>query len=379
MPTEIHGQVAPGFEPVRDRFAANFERDDAYQEVGASLAVYQGEDLVVDLWAGTRDAAGQIPWTPDTLVNVWSTTKGVTAIALAVLVDQGLIDYAAPVSRYWPAFAQRGKGEITVSQLLSHQAGLPGFEAETPLSDFYDWTVVTARLASQAPLWPPGTRNSYHAMTYGFLAGELIRRVSGRSVGQFLAESVAGPLGADIHIGLAETEEDRVAPLLAPRIQAPFDLAAMAPEAAAAVTNPAMIPTLPNDRAWRAAEVPAGNGHASARGLARLYGAMANGGALGGVRLMRPETVAALSEMQTDRVDILLGVAPHWGRGVTRNPIGLYGPNPGAFGHSGWGGSFGCADTDARLAIGYVLNQMGDAVVGDVRATGLCHAVYACL
>ncbi len=379
MSTPIHGHVAPGFEPVFDAFAANFERDDAYREVGASLAVHRGEDLVVDLWAGSRDAAGRIPWTADTLANVWSTTKGVTAVAVAMLVDRGQLDYAAPVARYWPEFAQNGKAEITISQLLSHQAGLPGFVEPTPIEDFYDWETVTSRLARQAPMWPPGTKNSYHAMTYGFLAGELIRRASGLSPGRFLAQEIAGPLGADVFIGLPESEEGRVAPLLAPRKEAPFDLASMTPEAVAAVTNPAMAPLIPNDRAWRAAEVPAGNGQASARGLARIFGAVANGGALGGMRLMSPQTIAALATVQTERVDLLLGVAPRWAHGVTLNGIGIYGPNPSVFGHSGWGGSFVCADTEAKVAIGYVLNQMGDSIVGDPRATFLANAIYACL
>ncbi|HEY3951562.1 serine hydrolase domain-containing protein [Phenylobacterium sp.] len=379
MSTVISGAVAPGFERVRDEFAANFGRDDAYREVGASLAVYRGEALVVDLWGGWRDAEQTTPWTPDTLVNVWSTTKGVTAIAVARLVDQGWLDYAAPVARYWPEFAQNGKAEITVSQLLSHQAGLPGFDAATALADFYDWNTVTGRLAAQAPMWPPGTKNSYHAMTFGFLAGELIRSASGLSVGQFLAHDVAGPLGADVFIGLPQAEEARVSPLIAPRITAAFDLDAMAPEARVALTNPLMEPTLCNARAWRAAEVPAGNGQASARGLARLYAAMANGGSMDGVRLMGRETVEAMIEVQTDRVDVLLGVAPQWGRGVTRNGVGVFGPEPGVFGHAGWGGSFGCGDLKTGLAVGYVLNQMGDRVVGDPRSVGLCEAIYACL
>jgi CubicO group peptidase (beta-lactamase class C family) len=376
---EIGGFVAPGFEAVRDRFAANFARDDAYQEVGAALAVHRGEDLVVDLWAGWRDAAKTVPWTPDTLVNVWSTTKGVTAIAVARLVDQGRLDYDAPVVRYWPEFGANGKAEITVSQLLSHQAGLPGFADPITLAEFYDWETATSRLAAQAPMWLPGTKNSYHAMTYGFLAGELIRRASGLSVGAYLAEAVAGPLGADVHIGLPQVLEPRVAPLIAPRIAAPFDPAAMAPEALAAVTNPDMEPTLPNDRAWRAAEIPAGNGHASARGLARLYAAVASGGTQDGVGLMRRETVEALIAVQTERVDLLLGVAPRWAHGVTRNPLGLYGPHPGTFGHAGWGGSFGCADLGTGVAIGYVLNQMGERVVGDPRSSALAEAVFSCV
>jgi CubicO group peptidase (beta-lactamase class C family) len=199
------------------------------------------------------------------------------------------------------------------------------------------------------------------------------------SAGRFLAREVAGPLGADVFIGLPEAEEHRVAPLIAPRVQTPFDIAAMAPEAVAAITNPAMAPTLPNNRAWRAAEIPAGNGHASALGLARLYGAVASGGALGGVRIMRPETVAALDTVQTERVDVMLGVAPFWRNGVLGNETGLYGPRPRLFGHNGWGGSFGCADTKDAIGIGYVMNQMGEGIVGDVRATALCNAVYACV
>jgi CubicO group peptidase (beta-lactamase class C family) len=260
---------------------------------------------VVDLAAGSRDAEGNIPWTSDTLANVWSTTKGVTAIALAVLVDRGPIDYAAPVAKYWPRFAENGKAEITVSQLLSHEAGLPEMVEPTSLEDFYDWDLIVERLARRAPMWPPGTRNSYHAMTFGFLAGDLIRRASGMSVGRFLAKEVAGPLNADVFIGLPEAEEHRVAPLIAPHVEAVFRHRRQGPRSDRGDDNPAMAPTLPNNRAWRAAEIPAGNGHATARGLARLYGAVAGGGALDGARIMRPETVAALEAVQTTRVDLM--------------------------------------------------------------------------
>lgn len=379
MNIDIRGRTAPGFEPVREAFAANFARDDLYRDVGASLAVYRGNECLVDLWGGSADAEGTRPWTRDTLVNVWSTTKGITAIALAVLVDRGLIDYAAPVARYWPEFAAKGKGAVTVSQLLSHQGGLPGFIEPTSLEAFYDFDTITARLAEQPPMWPPGTKNSYHAMTYGFLAGELIRRVSGTSVGRFVASELAAPLEADIFIGLPEKEEPRVAALIGPRIAPEFDPAVMPPEAIAAVSNPAMEPTLPNRRDWRAAEIPAGNGHATAHGLARLYAPIANGGRLDGVTLMQPETVAALCTVQTERPDVMLGITPFWRNGLSGNAQGIYGPNPNAVGHSGWGGSFGCADREAGLSIGYVMNQMGVDLVGDSRATALCRAIYACL
>jgi CubicO group peptidase (beta-lactamase class C family) len=373
----IQGSVAPGFERVAECFAANFARDDAYRELGASFAVYRGEDLVVDLWAGWRDPARTTAWTRDTLVNVWSATKGVTALAVAVLVDRGLIDYGAPVARYWPEYAQNGKGGTTVSHLLSHQAGLPGFAETTSVTDFYDWPVVTDRLARQAPMWEPGEKNAYHAMTYGFLAGELVRRASGQGVGRFLAEQLAGPLKADVFIGLPESEERRVAPLIASPNQAPFDLDAMPPEARAGVVNPDMKPTLPNDRAWRAAEIPAGNGHASAIGLARLYAMVASGGTFEGVTLMGPATVAALNTVQTERVDLGVGIAPRWRNGVHGSVLEMFGPNPETFGHCGWGGAFGCADAQNRISMGYVLNQMGERSIGDPRGTALSQAVYA--
>jgi CubicO group peptidase (beta-lactamase class C family) len=228
-------------------------------------------------------------------------------------------------------------------------------------------------------MWEPGTKNSYHAMTFGFLAGELIRRVSGMSVGQFVATQLADPLKADVFIGLPLSEEHRVASLIAPRSEAALDLASLAPEAIAALINPPMAPTTPNQRAWRGAEIPAGNGHASALGLARLYAVLANGGSLGDVRIMRPDTIAALARVQTKRVDLMLGFAPYWGAGVAGNAAGLFGPKPNVFGHCGWGGSFGCADTQAAVSIGYVMNQMGERIVGDPRTTALCNAIYECV
>lgn len=376
METLIQGFTRPDFEQVRHAFAANFERDDGYRELGSSLAVFHEGELVVELHGGWRDADRRVPWTGDTLVNIWSATKGLAAISVAMLVDEGRLDYDARVSDYWPEYGCNGKEETRVSHIMSHQAGLPGFEEPTPLEDFYNWTVITERLARQAPMWIPGTKNSYHAMTYGFLAGELVRRASGLSPGEFLASRIAGPLGADAFIGLPEREERRVAALIPSVLQRDFEPVAMPREAVAAVTNPDMSPTLPNQRAWRAAQIPAGNGHATALGLARIYGAIANGGALDGVRLMGPETIARLCELQTDRVDILLGMPALWRQGLSGNVEGMYGPLSTTVGHSGWGGSFGCADPERNVAIGYVLNQMGDRTVGDPRGTALCQAVF---
>ncbi len=370
---EISGTVAPGFERAREAFAANFAREGAYREAGASFAAFHKGQPVVHLWGGYRDAARTIPWAADTLVNVWSSTKGVTATALALLVDRGLINYADLVVRHWPEFGENGKDKITVAQLMSHQAGLPGFAEPTTADDLLDWEGCTAKLARQKPVWEPGTASSYHALTYGWLAGELIRRVAKKQISEFVRDEIAKPLSADIHIGLPEALEPRVAPLLAPVDPAPLpplpDVAMMA------LINPQLVPTMANWRAWRAAEIPAANGQANAMGLARLYNALANGD------LLARRTVTRMTAPATSdgRRDMFLGFTDSWGMGVALNTPGIYGPNKRAFGHSGWGGSFGCADPDAGVAIGYVCSQMGPELVGDPRTAGLCGAVFAAL
>lgn len=375
----IEGTVAAGLEAVRDAFAANFERVGDYAEVGAALCVYRRGEVVVDLWGGHADHAGTRPWTADTLVNVWSTTKAATAVAVARCVDAGLIAYDQPVGEVWPEFAAAGKGAITVGLVMSHQAGLPGFTAPTTLDEFYDWDLVAGRLAAQAPAFEPGTMSSYHAATYGFLAGEIVRRASGRTLGALLREDVFEPLGVDFHIGLPASEDGRVAdlipagnPVVAPLEQLPLPVRL-------ALSNPAQDPVRVNTRAWRAAELPALNGHASARGVARLCAALAEGGSLDGVRVLSPEALAQMTAIVSDRDDLLFGANPQWGMGVLHNLIGIYGPNPRTFGHSGWGGSYGCADPDAGLAIGYVMNHMGPDLMGDPRGKALVDAVYASL
>ena len=379
MDIAIEGFAAPGLESVRETFAANFARTGDYQEVGASLCVYRDGERIVDLWGGFADAARRRPWTADTLVNVWSTTKLAAAVAVARLVDRGLIAYEQPVAEVWPEFAAAGKADVTIAQAMSHQAGLPGFADPTTLDDLYDWDLVCGRLAAQAPAFAPGTANSYHAVTYGFLAGEIVRRASGRTLGALFRDEVAGPLGADFHIGLPASEEPRVAELLPPKN--PVDAATLdlSTPARMALFNPAQDPTRPNDRRWRAAELPALNGQATARGVARLAAALACGGALDGVRILSEATVAAMSAIAADRTDLMLGFNPQWGMGVAHNLIGVFGANPRTIGHSGWGGSFGSADPDGRIAIGYVVNQMGSELVGDPRGKGLADAVYAAL
>jgi CubicO group peptidase (beta-lactamase class C family) len=374
---EIHGTAAPGFEAVRAAFAENFAREGDYQEVGAALIAFHRGRLVVDLWGGFADRARTRPWRRDTLANVWSATKGVVAAAVAILVDRGVFRYEDKVAAHWPEFAEAGKGDTTLAQILSHQAGLPGFADPTTLDDFCDWNGCVAKLAQQQPLWAPGAATSYHAMTYGWLAGEIVRRATQKSFGQFVHDEIAAPLDADIFIGLPESEDGRVAEMIGPKHVRDISGLSLPPSAVMALTNPQQEPERPNLRAWRAAEIPAGNGHASAAGLARLYAALVNGGRLDDVKLLSPAAIARMTTPATNggRKDMFLGFEDSWGMGMALNRPGIYGPNPRAFGHSGWGGSFACADPDAGVAIGYVCNQMGPELVGDPRTQGLCAAI----
>jgi CubicO group peptidase (beta-lactamase class C family) len=373
----VQGTVAPGFEAAREAFTANFARAGDYQEVGASFAAFHRGRCVVDLWGGTRDRARQIPWTKDTLINVWSSTKGVTATAVAMLVDRGQLSYEDKVAKHWPEFAANGKENITVAQIMSHRAGLNGFAEPTTIEDMFDWKACVAKLARQKPAWPPGTASSYHAMTYGWLAGEIARRISGKSLGTFVRDEIGGPLGADVFVGLSQSEERRVAEMIGPLRAAPTP--PLSDVAMLALVNPQQNPEAPNGRAWRAAEIPAANGQASAMGLARVYAALAGDGSLDGKRLLAPATIKRMTAPMTannDR-DALLGFVDSWAMGVILNTPGVYGPNKRAFGHSGWGGSFGCADPDAQVSIGYVCNQMGPDLVGDPRTAELCSAVLS--
>lgn len=304
-------------------------------------------------------------------------TKGITALALAMLVDRGKLRYEDRVAEHWPDFSQAGKGAVTVAQLLSHQAGLNGFAEPTTVEDFYDWSRVTSRLAAQAPFWPPGEKTSYHALTFGFLAGELIRRVDGRSPRAFVEEEIAGKLGAAFHIGLPAALAGHAAEMIAPPTPAvpppePSELARRA------TTNPRADAAWPASAAWRAADVPAANGHATAAGLARIYGALGHGGELDGVRIISAAGIEALRAPQSERIDLMLGPRTY-GAGVVINTTGQFGRGQRAFGHTGWGGAFGCADPESGLGIGYVINRMGATLGGDPRAGAVLEAIYQSL
>ena len=375
----IQGDCAPRFGAVRDAFAANFA---AGREVGASFAATLDGELVVDLWGGHADAARTRPWERDTIVNVFSTTKAMTALCAHMLVDRGRLDVDVPVACYWPEFARSGKETITARQLLSHTAGLAAIREPLPIDALYDWERMVGVLAAETPWWEPGSTSGYHALTYGHLVGELIRRLSGATVGTFFRDQVSGPLGADFHIGLAASEDGRVAEMVPASKTEMAAGGALDPQSlrGKVLSNPPLRPQVANTRAWRAAEIPAANGHGNARSVARVMAALACGGSLDGVRLLGLPTITRAIEEQCYDKDLVLGFRLRWGLGfMVTSPSLPLGPNPRTFGHGGWGGSLGFADLDARVSWAYVMNKMSPGTAGDTRAAGLIAALYGSL
>jgi len=376
----IQGDCAPRFAAVREAFAANFASG---REVGASFAASVDGRLVVDLWGGHADAARTRPWERDTIVNVWSVTKAMTALTAHVLADRRLLDVDAPVAEYWPEFAQAGKAKVTVRHVLAHQAGLAAIRAPLPRDAFYDWACMTGALAAEAPWWEPGSTSGYHALTFGFLVGEIVRRISGRTLGAFLRDEVTGPLGADFHVGLPESEDARVAEMIPPTAA---EAAAAGPRAqidpesllGKLMRNPPVTPPMANRPAWRRAEIPAANGHGNARSVVRVMSALACGGTLDGERILGGATLDVAIEPQWTGRDLVLKIPMRWALGFMRSSAVLpLGPNPRCFGHGGWGGSLGIADADGRVAWAYVMNKMSPGTTGDSRAAQMLAALYS--
>lgn len=364
--TEIHGTCDDAFAAVRDRFEQNFADG---LELGASVCVTVEGETVVDLWGGAADTRGR-PWEADTICNVWSTTKTMAAVVMLMLADRGEIDLEAPVARYWPEFAANGKEAILVRHVLAHTAGLPGWDPAIRPEDLYDQDLLAANLAAQAPWWEPGTDAGYHLVTQGHLEAEIVRRVTGRTLGTFFREEVAAPLDAEFHIGLPEAEESKVAELIPPERTELADLGdAPADDIGrrATVSTP-LTGAEPNTRAWRAAEIPAAGGIGNARGVARVHAALAEGGSLDGVDLLSPGTIARIFETQIEVPDRVLGVAMRYGIGFgLMNDLIPLSPNPRSCFWGGWGGSLAVVDLDSRLSFAYVMNKMASGLVGDVR------------
>ena len=372
---DLNGQCDPRFEPLRAAFEENFS---ARGEVGASLCVVERGAVVVDLWGGSARADGSQPWERGTIANVYSTTKGIAAVAAAMLADRGALDVERPVADYWPQFAQAGKEHISVRQLLTHEAGLAGIDEELPDGAVLDWGYMIGALERQTPLWRPGAGLGYHAITYGWLVGEVIRRVDGRTCGEFVRDEIAAPLGVDFYIGLPESEDARTAELIAAPGSSEINIP---PEGLAAKALGLVAPRLAagvNTREWRAAELPAANGHGNARALAVIYGALASGGA----PLLSAEGVERAAAHRVTAEDLVLDFEVRRALGfILSTPGGRYewGPNPRTFGHSGAGGSLAFADPDRGIGFGYVMNQMSAGLGADPRWKPMLAALYAAL
>ena len=377
---ETCGACDARFARVRHALAENFR---VHGEVGAAVAVVVGGRVVVDLWAGWADAGRTRPWQRDTLVDVFSVGKAMAALALHILVERGRVDLDAPVARYWPEFAQAGKGEVTVRTLLCHRAGLPAIRRELPDLAMYDWALMTSALAEEAPWWTPGSRHGYHVNTFGFLVGEIVRRVSGERFAAFFRREIAGPLAADFHFGIGPEHDVRVADYLFE--STPGEMVADDAEHQLLLrriyANPPGLsgPGTVNTRAWRAAEIPSTNGHATARAVARIYSALACRRGADGIRLLGRATLEHAIAEASSGVDAILRRPSRFGLGFQlTQPERPLGTNPRSFGHFGAGGSLGFADPDAELAFAYTMNQAGPRWQNP-RNRALIDAVYASL
>ncbi|MCE2425018.1 MAG: beta-lactamase family protein [Pseudomonadales bacterium] len=373
----IHGFFDERFAGVREAFERNF---DEFGDVGASFAATVEGEFVVDLWGGHADEARTRLWHEDTIVNVYSTTKTMSFLTAFVLADRGLLDFHAKVTDYWPEYGQNGKEDTEVRHFMSHSAGVPGFEPKLAKArELYDWDACVDNLARQAPWWEPGTRSGYHAVTQGYLIGELVRRITGRTIGTFFREEIAEPLGADFHIGVARSEFDRVAQMIpeepAEGGEGPFGdpdsipgrVFASAPAGTEAVNTPG----------WRRAEIPAAGGHGNARGVVRAQTPLANDGRAFGVEVLSPESCRLMLEEQTNGPDAVLMLPIRFGLGYAfPNEFMPMSPNDDAMFWGGAGGSTIVVDHKARVCLSYVMNQMKNAIVGDQRGGGLGKAFY---
>jgi CubicO group peptidase (beta-lactamase class C family) len=376
---DVSGICDPRFEPVRDALAGQIA---AGNELGASIVVDVDGKTVVDIWVGWRDADQSSPWAEDTITNVWSTTKTVTNLAALMLIDRGQLDAYAPVAKYWPEFAANGKEHIEVRHVLSHTSGVSGWEAPFAIEDAYDWDASTARLASQKPWWEPGTASGYHALNQGHLVGELVRRVTGKHLKTFVADEIAGPLGADFQIGAVESDWGRIAPVTPPP-PLEIDLAAIDTDSPSfkTFTGPAIDAGTANTPGWRGADIGAANGHGNARSVARILKSISLGGSVDGVRLLSADTIEVIFDEQSHGLDLVLGVPLRFGigYGLPENESVPYMPQGHVCFWGGWGGSVIIMDLDRRITISYMMNKMGAGIIGSDRAETYVRTVEGCL
>lgn len=372
---DIHGYCDPRFSAVQEVFARNCTEG---LELGASCAATIAGEYVVDLWAGYADAARTVPWEEHTITNVYSTTKIMTALCALLLIDRGHLDPDAPVAAYWPEFAQGGKEGVLVRWLLSHGAGLSGFDEPLRREALFDWDLITGLLARQKPWWEPGTMPGYHMLTFGYMVGELVRRISGKTLGGFFRDEVALPLKVDFHIGLPEEHESRVADMVSSPVPAGLLSIDRQSIAGRTIFNPPLVPAY-SDRAWRAAEIPSSNGHGNARSVAKVGSLLACGGTLGGLRLLSEETIETALVEQYNDIDLVLRHPMRWGLGFgLANEWRPY-LGPRAFYWGGFGGSWLEMDRDTRVCFSYVMNKLEADAEADMRMLGLRSAFFSAL
>ena len=372
---EIHGQNDPRFDAVREAFAANFtDAPEGLNEQAARFSVLIEGEAVVDLWAGHADTAKTAPFTDTTLTSVFSTGKAVMALLAATAVEAGELDYDQTVASLWPAFGAAGKQDVTVAQLLSHQSGLPGFSEAVEPSIWFDAQAVVEKLAAQAPMWAPGTASGYHPITVGYLANEVFRRATGRTMGQTLREDFPD---LDLWIGLPDSEHGRVAQMRKPT--AAPSLGTIDPIKQAAFLDRGSAPGGRGSAEWRRMEIPSANLHGTALGLAKLLGVVANEGRLDGRSILSGQTLEQLTRERIHGQDKVLPYVISWAAGLMRNDgLNVFGPNE-AWGHYGWGGSMAMADPSQRLSAAYVMTRQSPHLIGDPRPRRLLEAVYAAL
>jgi CubicO group peptidase (beta-lactamase class C family) len=375
----LQGDLDARFEPLRDVIEDNLGSG---AECGLSLVIDIDGQTVVDVYGGFADQARTRPWERDTIVNVWSTTKTVSSLAVLMLADRGLVDLDAPVARYWPEFAANGKEGVLVRHLMSHTSGLSGWDTPFTLADMYDLERSTAALAAQAPWWEPGTVSGYHANTFGHLLGEIVRQVTGKRLTEFVRDEIAGPLGADFQIGARQADWDRCAEIIPPP-PLPFDTSAVDPDSVLMKTlrGPAPDALAANTPQWRQAELGAVNGHGNARSIGRVLSVLALGGSADGVRLLAPETIEQVFREQAHGVDLFLGVPIRWGIGYALPDVAgvPFVPDGKTCFWGGWGGSMIIMDLGRRTTICYMMNKMQPGVIGSDVAAGYCNVIYKLL
>jgi CubicO group peptidase (beta-lactamase class C family) len=379
---DISGTCDDRLAAVGDAFAGNFEAVADPCDVGASVAVTIEGELVVDLWGGTitGDDGVSRSWQPDTIINVFSTTKTVSALACLILADEGELDLYAPVCKFWPEFRANDKAGIEVRHVMSHTAGLPSWSEPITVDVLYDWDQATSLLAAQAPWWEPGTASGYHGLTQGYLEGELVRRVTGQTIGQFVADEIAGPLGADFHIGTGAEHDARIAHVIPPRVPLSTDGVEEGSIAERMVRSLSLDPAAANTIPWRRAEIPAAGGFGNARSVALLHAPMACGGEANGVRLLSPSGADPVFDEQCYGRDLVLPLKLRHGIGFgLPSPEMPLSPNQRACFWGGWGGSLAVIDLDARMTFAYVMSKMGEGTTGDLRATTILADVYGAL